>query len=132
MVPVEKQNNFTTNSTFRAQDLGFGAGFWIQGFVLFGFVLRVLGFGLGFFGVFVMAVICDCCCFGRNNIEIWEICAHSHICNSENHVFFLIYKHVTLQNTRILKCKSVIYTTKKCNLHSKIYTKTCKFFTHQF
>ena len=49
MVRVEKQNNFTRNSMFRAQDLGFGARFWIQGFDFFGFVLRVLGLVLRIF-----------------------------------------------------------------------------------
>ena len=45
MVRVEKQNNFTRNSTFRAQDLGFGARFWIQGFVFFWFCAYGFGFG---------------------------------------------------------------------------------------
>ena len=90
MVRVEKQNNFSRNSTFRAQDLGFGARFWIQGF---GFLVLCLGFWvwcLGFFGVFVVAVTCDCCCFGRNNITMREICTHSDICNSENHVIIQV------------------------------------------
>ena len=39
---------------FRAQDLGFGARFWIQGFVFFffGFVLRVLDLVLRIFWCF--------------------------------------------------------------------------------
>ena len=111
MVCVEKQNNFTTNSTFRAQNLGFVAGFWIQGFVFFGFVLRVFGFGLRFFGVFVMAVICDCCCFGRNNIKMREICSHSHICNSENHFFsniLCVFVQMALGNTWIHKQNGIV------------------------
>ena len=78
MVRVEKQNSFARNSTFRAQDLGFLAlGFGFR--ALFVLVL-CLGFWvwcLGFFGVFVMAVTCDSCCFGRNNNTMREICAHS-------------------------------------------------------
>ena len=66
MVRVEKQNSSTRNSTFRAQDLGFGARFWIQGFVFLVLCLWFWVWCLGFFGVFVMAVTCDSCCFGRN------------------------------------------------------------------
>ena len=72
MVRVEKQNSFARNSTFRAQDLGFLAlGFGFR--ALFVLVL-CLGFWvwcLGFFGVFVMAVTCDSCCFGRNKTLTW-------------------------------------------------------------
>ena len=64
----------------------------------------------------LVADVCDCCSvrskIHRKQHKMCELCSF-----------------IALKNTRFLKYKSGIYTTRKCNLHYKMYTQKCNFLT---